>query len=119
MPGDEHNAKGYFEPWKIATFNDERLRAGGSAWDDPSPIPIRALTPDEDERAGRTRPSALFDEEFARRRRPLMKDPRPRCCCSCWREVRGDAGRAARCVIPVRHPLAVAGSLRRRDGFRR
>ena len=29
MPGDEHNEKGYFEPWKIAIFNDERLRAGG------------------------------------------------------------------------------------------
>src|SRR5204863_8238513 len=25
MPGDEHNEKGYFEPWKIAIFNDERL----------------------------------------------------------------------------------------------
>ena len=34
MPGDAHNEKGYFEPWKIAIFNDERLRAGGSAWDD-------------------------------------------------------------------------------------
>src|SRR3954462_7423971 len=31
MPGDEHNARGYFEPWRIANFNDERLRAAGSA----------------------------------------------------------------------------------------
>ena len=30
MPGDEHNAKGYFEPWKIAQFDDARLRAAGS-----------------------------------------------------------------------------------------
>ena len=35
MPGDEHNAKGYFEPWKISVFNDQRLRAGGT----------RSLTP--------------------------------------------------------------------------
>src|SRR4051812_9007473 len=34
MPGDEHNARGYFEPWKIAIFNDQRLRAAGAAWDD-------------------------------------------------------------------------------------
>src|SRR5690606_31481531 len=27
MPGDEHNQKGYFEPWKIALFNDQRLHA--------------------------------------------------------------------------------------------
>ena len=31
MPGDEHNAKGYFEPWRIAVFNDQRLRAAGGA----------------------------------------------------------------------------------------
>lgn len=43
MPGDEHNAKGYFEPWKIAIFNDERLRAAGSAWDDPFAYPYRPL----------------------------------------------------------------------------
>jgi hypothetical protein len=34
-----------------------------------------------------------------------------------WRRVLEARGVAARCVIPVRHPLAVAGSLARRDGF--
>jgi hypothetical protein len=34
-----------------------------------------------------------------------------------WREVLDDLGIALRCVTPVRHPLAVAGSLARRDGF--
>ncbi len=45
MPGDEHNQKGYFEPWKIAIFNDERLRAAGSAWDDVFAYPYRPLPP--------------------------------------------------------------------------
>lgn len=35
MPADAHNARGYFEPWRIAVFNDRRLAAAGTAWDDP------------------------------------------------------------------------------------
>jgi hypothetical protein len=116
MPGDEHNAKGYFEPWKIAIFNDERLRAAGSAWDDPFAFPFRAL-PAEAETAWRDRAGALFDEEFAGAAFPLMKDPRATVLLPVWKAVLHQRGVAARCVIPVRHPLAVAGSLKRRDGF--
>lgn len=116
MPGDEHNAKGYFEPWKIAVFNDERLRAGGSAWDDPFAFPYRPL-PRKDERVWSNRAADLFEQEYAGLERPLLKDPRVTVLLPFWREVMADLGVAARCVIPVRHPLAVAGSLRRRDGF--
>lgn len=116
MPGDEHNAQGYFEPWRIATFNDERLRAAGSAWDDIFAYPCPAVA--EDEAASwRERATALFQEEFAGRRYPLMKDPRVTVLLPFWRGVFDDLGLAARCVIPVRHPLAVAGSLARRDNF--
>ena len=116
MPGDEHNAKGYFEPWKIAVFNDERLRAGGSAWDDPFAYPFRPL-PTGEEDAWRARAEALFDEEFPNGGFPLMKDPRATVLMPLWREVLTDRRVDARVVIPVRHPLAVAGSLARRDGF--
>jgi hypothetical protein len=116
MPGDEHNAKGYFEPWKIAIFNDERLRAGGSAWDDPFAYPYAPL-PQADEAAWTDRALALFDAEFPRTAWPLMKDPRATVLLPMWRDVLARRKVAARCVIPVRHPLAVAGSLRRRDGF--
>ena len=118
MPGDEHNAQGYFEPWRIATFNDERLRAAGSAWDDvfafPCPVVAESAATDWRARAG-----GLFRAEFGARRFPLMKDPRVTVLLPFWREVFADVGVAARCVIPVRHPLAVAGSLARRDGFKR
>lgn len=116
MPGDEHNAKGYFEPWKIAIFNDERLRAAGSAWDDPFAFPFRPL-PADDEADWRERALALFDEEFGAAAWPLMKDPRATVLLPFWRGILEARGVDARCVIPVRHPLAVAGSLRRRDGF--
>lgn len=116
MPGDEHNAKGYFEPWKIAIFDDERLRAAGSAWDDPFAFPFRPLPPDE-ERTWLDRAGALFDEEYAGAAWPLMKDPRATVLLPFWRAVLAERGVDVRCVIPVRHPLAVAGSLGRRDGF--
>lgn len=116
MPGDEHNAKGYFEPWRIAVFNDQRLRAAGAAWDDPFAYPYRALEPREEKRWV-TRATDLFDEEFAGARHPLMKDPRVSVLGPLWRTVLDDLGLAARAVIPVRHPLEVAGSLAKRDGF--
>jgi hypothetical protein len=116
MPGDEHNAKGYFEPWKIPIYNDERLRAGGSAWDDPFAYPYRPSAAGDDA-AWLDAATALFDEEFPKAAWPLMKDPRATVLLPMWREVLARKGVEARCVIPVRHPLAVAGSLRRRDGF--
>jgi len=116
MAGDAHNAKGYFEPWKIAMFNDERLRAAGGAWDDVFAFPFRAL-PAKDERGWLNRAEALFEEEYGDVRHPLLKDPRVTVLLPFWRKVLGDLEIAPRCVIPVRHPQAVAGSLARRNGF--
>ncbi|HEX5377852.1 MAG TPA: hypothetical protein VFW47_04730 [Phenylobacterium sp.] len=114
MPGDEHNAKGYFEPWRIAVFNDQRLRAGGGAWDDAFTFPYQ---PTEDEAVWRARALALFREEYGAALNPLLKDPRVSVLMPIWRSVLEAEGLTARCVIPVRHPLAVAGSLARRDQF--
>jgi hypothetical protein len=116
MGGDEHNAKGYFEPWKIALFNDGRLRAGGAAWDDIFAFPYRPLGT-KDERGWLNRAEALFQDEYAEVRFPLLKDPRVTVLMPFWRTVLTELEVAARCVIPVRHPLAVAGSLARRNGF--
>jgi hypothetical protein len=116
MTGDEHNAKGYFEPWKIAVLNDGRMRAGGTAWDDVFCFPYRPL-PVRDERAWLNRAEALFEDEYGEVRHPLLKDPRVTVLMPFWRTVLSDLDIGARCVIPVRHPLAVAGSLAKRNGF--
>lgn len=114
MPGDEHNAKGYFEPWRIAVFNDQRLRAGGGAWDDAFSHPYAKVS---DEPDWRDRAQALFREEYGRARFPLLKDPRVSLLMPLWRPVLETEGLGVRCVIPIRPPLAVAGSLARRDQF--
>ncbi|MDB5466804.1 MAG: hypothetical protein JWQ46_1566 [Phenylobacterium sp.] len=116
MPGDEHNAKGYFEPWKVAILNDGRLRAAGSAWDDVFAFPFRPLEGDA-EAQWLSRARTLFTEEFGETRHPLLKDPRATVLLPLWLTVLSELEVGARCVIPVRHPLAVAGSLSRRDGF--
>lgn len=116
MPGDEHNAKGYFEPWKISVFNDQRLRAAGSAWDDPFNLPYAPLG-SAAEADWKVRAVDLFRAEFGESLNPLLKDPRVSVLLPLWRDVLAEVGMAARVVIPVRHPLAVAGSLSRRDAF--
>lgn len=114
MPGDAHNARGYFEPWRIAVFNDRRLAAAGTAWDDP--FAAQAPAP-ADEAAWREEARSLFRSQFGRRRRPLLKDPRVSVLGALWRPVLEAEGLALRVFIPVRSPLAVAGSLMARDGF--
>ncbi|WP_300578041.1 hypothetical protein [Phenylobacterium sp.] len=116
MPGDEHNARGYFEPWRIAIFNDQRLRAGGGAWDDPFAFPYRPVAPRE-ERRWISRATDLFEEEFAGAAYPLMKDPRVSVLAPLWRTALSELNYPMRAVIPVRHPLEVAGSLAKRNGF--
>jgi hypothetical protein len=116
MAGDQHNARGYFEPWRITRFNDERLHAAGGAWDDPFAFPFRPLAK-RAERGWAERAGALFAEEYGDVTYPLLKDPRVTVLAPLWRTVLDELGVAARVVIPVRHPLAVAGSLARRDGF--
>jgi hypothetical protein len=114
MPADDHNARGYFEPWRIAVFNDRRLAAAGTAWDDP----FAALAaPPADEATWREEARSLFRAQFGRRRRPLLKDPRVTVLWDLWRPVLEAEGLALRVLIPVRSPLAVAGSLAARDGF--
>ena len=116
MGGDEHNARGYFEPWKIALLNDERLRAAGAAWDDVFAFPFRPLST-KAERGWLNRAQVLFAEEYGDDSFPLLKDPRVTVLMPFWRTVLEELEIGARCVIPVRHPLAVAGSLGRRNGF--
>ncbi|MCA3752057.1 MAG: hypothetical protein INF04_11710 [Phenylobacterium sp.] len=114
MPADAHNARGYFEPWRIAVFNDRRLAAAGTSWDDP--FAGLASSP-ADEVDWREEARQLFRSEFGRKRRPLLKDPRVSVLAGLWRQVLAAEGLAVRVLIPVRHPLAVAGSLASRDRF--
>ena len=47
----------------------------------------------------------------------MLKDPRICRFVPLWRAVLGRLGVAPKVVVPLRHPLEVAGSLARRDGM--
>lgn len=117
IEGDASNPLGYFESWKIVALNTARLNATGSAWDDPFAFPMR-LWPREKEQLWREHARASLVEDFdLASDHPLMKDPRLSILLPAWRPIIEDLALDARCVIAVRHPLAVAASLARRDSF--
>ncbi|MFA7430314.1 MAG: glycosyltransferase [Rhodospirillaceae bacterium] len=112
MPAQEDNRPGYWESLDVVQLNDALLSGAGSAWDNVLPVATEALPPDAADRV-----TALLAEQFAETTRFVVKDPRICRLLPVWLQ----AGRAVAdrllVVLPIRHPLEVAASLSRRDGF--
>ena len=110
------NEKGHFESNKVMAFHDELLASAGSTWDD-----WRAFNPGwwttSTADAFRSRAAEVFRAEFDDEPLPVLKDPRACRFAPFWLEVLRGLDRAPRIVVPVRSPLDVAASLKRRDGF--
>jgi hypothetical protein len=117
---DEHNPKGYFEEQPIHQANEELLGVLGSFWDE-----IEVLRPLPD--AWWRRPAARAVEErlttLVRERLERFsgiwgfKDPRTVRLLPLWRRVFRNCRVRPVYVLAVRHPVAVADSLARRDGM--
>ncbi|MGA0545433.1 hypothetical protein ACO2Q1_09170 [Brevundimonas sp. VNH65] len=102
-----HNRRGNRENPRLWPVHDAVLARVGASWDRP---PLEPIAWTRDEIAGLR--SVLADYEGLPR--PWgFKDPRATVLLDGWFEVFPDLRLAA----SIRHPLAVAGSLRARDGF--
>ena len=104
------NAKGFFESDAIKDINNELLQAAKLRWRDWLPIKLempalRTLQP---------RIHDVFDQEFGKADFIAIKDPRICRLLPLWLPVLKDKGYDTFCVIPYRHPLEVAESLRAR-----
>ena len=112
----DNNETGFWESRDIADFNDELLASAGSRWDDWRPFNPHwrrsALAPVYAERAG-----ALIEQVFAAQPLIVLKDPRLCRLLPFWLAVFARLGATVKPILPVRNPLEVAASLRRRDGF--
>lgn len=118
LPADYRNEKGYWEDQDIQQFNDEILSSLSSEWHHLSPI-----SPDSYQ--------TLMSSGYYERAAEMLgkkcdgfdvygiKDPRMTKLLPFWIEVFGLLGRDVRFVIALRHPLSVAKSLQKRDGFDR
>jgi hypothetical protein len=116
MPAAPDNPRGFWESTVLASLDDEILAAGGSAWKDWRRFDIDRIDAAAVE-ALRERAEAALVAEFGRAGVPVVKDPRMCRLMSFWRPVFLKLAWTPRVVLPVRSPLEVAWSLRRRDGI--
>jgi hypothetical protein len=116
MPANEYNERGYFESASFMRLHDDLLSSAGTRWDD-----WRQFNPTwyETTIAGsfRDRALALLEAEFGGQPAFVLKDPR--CCrfAPFWFTVLKKRGITPNVIIPIRSPLEVALSLRKRDSF--
>lgn len=114
MPPDAFNKKGYFEDACVVEGNEALLRRLGRSWSDARLLPQRWsrhqwLADVRREFAG------ILRAEYDLSRPWVMKDPRLCRVLPLWQQVFSDLSLQPGYVLSVRHPLAVAGSLKRRD----
>ncbi len=115
-PVDGNNEAGFWESMDIYRLNDEILDSAGSSWDD-----WRRFNPDwfasPAPRAFKVRALEILEQDFDRSSLFVLKDPRICRLLPFWLDVLEAFQTETKCVIPIRNPLEVAASLKRRDGF--
>jgi hypothetical protein len=109
MPPRPDNPKGFYENLALTELHDKFLKSIGSNWDDPKPIVGRDF---QGEAASRFQSKLLplLVEEYGEGR-PLIKDPRICRLMPLWVPLIKEHFTAARFILPIRHPVAVAHSL--------
>jgi hypothetical protein len=110
------NPKGFFELTDINNLNDKIFDSLHSSWDSLNPLP-------EDWSNGsgidghRKALSEIIKTNFENAGMISIKDPRLCRLLPLWSEVFEELGISPYFIIPLRHPLEVAGSLGSRNGF--
>ena len=116
MPAHANNPRGYWESYPLFLANDELLASAGSAWHD-----WRCLSPQwmksRDAQAWRQRIKEVITEEYANEPLFFIKDPRICRFLPFYLSVLSELSVSPVAILPVRNPLEVARSLRRRDNL--
>ncbi len=115
MAGNAFNEDGHWESEVVKTSNDALLREVDSAWDDALALREQRATPLP--RNAVEVLKATVRDQFPRDRDVIIKDPRISLLFPAWKEALDELGFEVCLIVPVRHPLEVAASLTRRDGF--
>jgi hypothetical protein len=110
------NERGYWESQVVMDLNDAILAAGGSDWKDWRKFDLDKIDALQ-ANALRARAKAALAGEFGGAGLAVMKDPRMCRLMPFWRPVFDDAKWSVRALLPIRSPLEVGWSLRRRDGL--
>jgi hypothetical protein len=113
LEANEWNPLGYGEHREVVERHDALLRSEGLSWDSAR-APGLAGAAASDARAAF---AAILERDFAGAALFALKDPRMCRALPLWREAFEAAGVEPRYAVVLRHPLEIAASLARRDGF--
>lgn len=110
------NPTGFWESQDILDCHERFLAAIGSLWHDPLPLPASAY---EGLAADQCRDELvkILRRDFQQTSTFVVKDPRICRLLPLWDKVLSVVDTRPIAVIPFRHPLSVARSLRRRNQF--
>jgi hypothetical protein len=106
------NPKGYWENHDLTSISDAILKRFGGAWDEPPVFPA-GWQDDVAIDDLRLRAQEFIRQQFSQTSLCGWKDPRTCLTLPFWQQQFADL----QYIICLRHPLAVAASLARRDGF--
>jgi len=116
MAPDEFNPRGYFESGPLSVALEEMLASVGSYWHDWRELDLCSLSRDAADRH-RTKIKALIDAEFSDEPLIVIKDPRICRFVPFMASLLDELNFTTVSILPVRNPLDVAFSLKRRDNL--
>lgn len=117
LPGHtEINRKGFWENREIIDVHDEILAKLDSAWFDFRPLPKKWWLKD-DIVPYHLKLIDILERDYSRYDLLVVKDPRICRMLPMWDIVLSNKARQIYCLIVIRHPEEVVGSLVKRDGF--
>ncbi len=117
MPArEQNNETGFWESEDVRRINDILLTSMGSAWDDWRDIDLSRV-PAEALSRFRNDAGHILARDFASSPLFVLKDPRICRLAPFWVDVLRSFDADVCCVLPIRNPVEVAVSLKRRDGL--
>lgn len=110
------NRLGHWEHREVVALHEALLQGLGMSWDDTRALPKRWMASAAAD-AARQRIAALVAQEFSGSKLWAVKDPRLCRFLPLWIEALAGSGIDLRVLFVVRHPAAVADSLKARNGL--
>ena len=108
------NETGHWEPNKLVTLHDKLLADTGSRWDDWRSFDLERMS-DASRQAYVARLSEIIDDEYSDSPMFILKEPRISKFVDDFCDIVNSLGIDTHCVVMLRNPLSVAGSLHARD----